>query len=88
MPVGPLDDGDLRISAGKEHRARVEGPVVSAARDQVEHMHRVIDLGAVCDAYQHAGLYITNGGIASRISRRAQSAPIPVGPYILWPENA
>ena len=29
-----------------------------------------------------------NGGICSRSSRRAQSAPEPVGPSILWPLNA
>ncbi len=28
-----------------------------------------------------------NGGIASRISRRAQSAPEPSGPSTLWPEK-
>ncbi len=28
-----------------------------------------------------------NGGIASSSSRRAQSAPEPVGPSILWPEK-
>ena len=28
-----------------------------------------------------------NGGIASRSSRRAHSAPEPVGPSALWPEN-
>ena len=29
-----------------------------------------------------------NGGIASSSSRRAHSAPEPIGPSILWPENA
>ena len=29
-----------------------------------------------------------NGGMASRISRRPQSTPMPVGPHILWPLNA
>ena len=29
-----------------------------------------------------------NGGIASSSSRRAHSAPMPVGPHILWAENA
>ncbi|KAG0905810.1 hypothetical protein G6F32_017138 [Rhizopus arrhizus] len=29
-----------------------------------------------------------NGGIASRCSRRAHSAPVPVGPHILWPVMA
>ena len=29
-----------------------------------------------------------NGGIASSSSRRAHSAPEPVGPSILWPLNA
>ena len=28
-----------------------------------------------------------NGGIASSSSRRAHSAPEPVGPSILWPEK-
>ena len=28
-----------------------------------------------------------NGGISSSISRRAQSAPEPGGPSVLWPEK-
>ena len=31
---------------------------------------------------------VMNGGIASSSSRRPYSTPIPLGPNILWPENA
>ncbi len=31
---------------------------------------------------------VRNGGIAASRSRRPYSTPIPVGPSILWPENA
>ena len=31
---------------------------------------------------------VRNGGIAASRSRRPYSTPMPVGPSILWPENA